>query len=155
MVCVRRLAAPTDRSSGARDAGAPARSAPAILEKPSSEWRLVVRASGPKQALVVARRVGTHRSEPWLVRFPESLSRPETVLLALAEGVRCLAGRGARVVTLVVTDKTLDGYLRRGWRPRSLAMHEALVRFVEAASSLTVAFEPLKEVRSAIGGRTC
>ena len=55
-----------------------------------------------------------------------------------------LALRGARSVIVVVADPTLDGYLRRGWEPGSLAMLEALKAFVAACKPLRVTFEHIR-----------
>lgn len=134
-----RLAAPMATTSGASSPGAPARSAPAAAEK--SHWRVGAEARGARRAIVIARQVGQVVREQRELDFPASGSPPEAVLLALADGVHQLRDRGADAITIVVVDKTLIGYLRRGWRPRSLRMHAALKLFVEAARGLTVAFE--------------
>jgi len=138
-----RLAAPMAMTSGASSPGAPAWSAPRAAEK--SSWRIGAAARGSKRAIVVARQIGQPLHEQQELDFPASASPPEALLLALADGVHQLRERGAGAVTIVVVDGALVGYLRRGWRPRSLAMHRALERLVAAGRGMCVDFEVMEQ----------
>ena len=135
-----RLAASTAKSSEAYSTGAPARSAPAAVEKTATPWRLGAVARGPRQALVIVRPPGSS-TERWLVAAPQSESCPEAALLGLHEGLQHVRAHGAIHVTIVVFEDTLAGYLWRGWRPRSLRMHQALRRFLQATDGMTSRFE--------------
>lgn len=119
--------------------GTPVVSVPAAVE--NSEWRLAVVARVPRRATVVARAVGAETREGWTVDLPTSVSTPEAVLLGLADALIRLRLRGASAVTVLVTEKTLEGYLARGWQPRSLGMHAALTEVVAAAEGVRVDFE--------------
>src|SRR5665213_3402900 len=132
---VMRLASSTVLSSELSDPGAPALSAPAVAGKSDHAWRLGARAQGARNVLVVVRPPGS-QPERWLVDASESESCPEAALRGLEEGLRHVRARGATHVTIVVFDNTLAGYLWRGWRPRSLRMHQALSGFLQAADGI-------------------
>jgi hypothetical protein len=63
----------------------------------------------------------------------------------LVDGLTRLKAAGATSVTIVVSDKTLNGYLFHHWRIRSLAMHASLVQLLETAAGLRVSFERQRE----------
>lgn len=142
---VRTLAVPTAQSSGTNGPGAPARSAPAVVEK--GLWRIGAVARGSRGATLVARQVGCELHERWEIDLPASESRPEAVLLALTDGMARLCERSANAVTVVVTDRTIVGYVWRGWQPRSLRMHRALAQLVGAAEGLALTFERARSGR--------
>lgn len=134
-----RFATSTSSSAEVHSTGAPARSAPCAVEKGSSTWRLAVRAQGRSRVILAAQRQGA-RPERWEFELPDSASSAEAGVLGLAEGLRRLGVSGASRVTVVVTDRTLAGYLWRGWRPRSLRMRHALAQLLERAEGLEIDF---------------
>lgn len=126
-------------SSEVHDPGAPARSAPAVVEKGGKMWRLAVRAQGPHH-VVVAFHCHGKRPARWEIDVSDSESAAEVAVRGLAEGLSRLGLSGATRVTVVVTDQTLAGYLWRGWRPRSLRMRQALEQLLKRAEGLEVGF---------------
>jgi hypothetical protein len=138
---VSRLVASTVGSSEASDHGASARFAPLIVENENVEWRLVACAAGPRRARVLVRQAGAERVQAWVFEDETSDSSPQVVVLALLDALARLRLAGARNVTVVALDKTLRGYLFHGWRVRSLAMHDSLLRLMAAARGLEVSFE--------------
>lgn len=130
-----------DAKTRASSTGAPAQSAPAAVEN-GTVWRIGVWVDGPHQAHVIARRVDDQWHEGWAFADKESLSVPEIVVRALADGLRRLHDRGATEVTVVVTDRTLHGYGWRGWDVRSLRMHVALQQLQSARASIRLLWQP-------------
>lgn len=130
-----------DAKTRASSTGAPAQSAPAAVEN-GTAWRIGVWVDGPHRAQVIARQVGDQWHEGWAFADNESLSVPEIVVRALADGLRRLRDRGATEVTVVVTDQTLHGYGWRGWDVHSLRMHVALQQLQSARASIKLIWQP-------------
>jgi len=128
-------------SSLASSAGAPARSAPAAVENLNSAWRLGCRPAGARRARVVIRQVGDLQHQDWEFVSACSRSCSEILVLALADGLARLRIMGATHVTVVVPpDSTLQGYLERGWRPGSVAMHQAVKMLIQASDGIELEF---------------
>ena len=102
-------------------------------------WTLRARATSPTVATVTAWGPG---GAGWTFqeRHPASRSSTEMLLHALSAGLRRLASKGATAVTVVFKDPVLDGYLHRGWRPRSIPVITALKAFVEATNGTRIEF---------------
>ena len=144
---VTRLAAPMASSSGANDPGAPAKSAPEVVENGNQAWRLGAVADGPRRARVVARQLGDPEHQVWPFTADGSTSTTEVVLLALTDGVDRLRQIGATSVTIVVNDPTLHGYVWRRWTVHSLRVHSALTAFDKATLGIVVNLEPARKFR--------
>jgi hypothetical protein len=109
-------------------------------------WTVAVRVLDPQRVRISGRGpTGTRWSET--TRLPKVASEPAAVVLGFAHALTCLRGRGVGAVRLVVRDATLTGYLRRGWRPRSVDMVLAIRALVEAAVGLSVTFDLAHAVR--------
>jgi hypothetical protein len=130
-----------DAKTRASSTGAPAQSAPAAVEN-GTVWRIGLWVDGPHRAHVIARRIDDKWHEGWVFADKESLSVPEIVVRALADGLRRLRDRGATEVTVVVTDRTLHGYGWRGWDVRSLRMLDALRQLQAARAGVRLTWEP-------------
>lgn len=103
-------------------------------------WKLAAKARGPRRVEVIARSdegITWRRS----IAVLKSASSTEANLLGLGEAFVHLRDLGAEAVLVVVTDPTLDGYLHRGWRPRSLGVLSALRRLLECAHGMQVEFK--------------
>ncbi len=125
----------TEKLPQAGAQGDPASSSSSVPKK--TTWAIRVTPWSTQAAVVLL--VGPGRVRNWsMVRNDDAQSVPETVLRAYSDGLRLLADLGATDVVLVVLDRTLDGYLRLGWRPRSLAMLRALRGLVQALEPFEV-----------------
>lgn len=144
---VTRLSASMAASSEANDPGAPAKSAPEVVENGKRAWRLGAVADGPRRARLVARQLGDDRHSHWLFTADSSTSTTEVVALALAYGLRQLRQLGATAATIVVTDLTLHGYLWRAWKIHSLRVHTAIEAFDTAIRGIEVNLEPGRKFR--------
>jgi hypothetical protein len=118
------------------------------VENPETTWILGAFADGPRRAGVLAQQVGTVRRQKWRFTSDESISTTEIVALALADGLLRLAELGARRVDVAVADRTLSGYLWRGWVVHSLTLHRAVSDLVDAAQGLAVTFRPMRPAGS-------
>lgn len=141
---MRRLATSMAQSSEVNDPGAPAPLAPAVVGNAGSVWRLGAVANGPRRARVLASQIGAALRQQWRFGSDESTSTTEIEVLALADGLLRLAELGACRVDVAVADRTLSGYLWRGWVVHSLALHRALSGLVDAAGGLAVTFRPTR-----------
>ena len=141
-------------SSVRRERGAPDRSAPRVLKKGADTWRVGAFAVSAGAAVVVAREVASAVREAWLVVPGACASSAEATLYAIAEGIEHARHRGARRITLVIFDATLAGYCWRGWRPRSLRMHQALTALLVVAGSIDLEFEDRTRRAHATASRT-
>jgi len=85
-------------------------------------WRLELTPQGPHQ--VLARAVCEWTGERWehTYTLPTSRSVTEVAIAGTTLALRQLWDRGAGAVEVVVSDRTLVGYLDRGWRIRSPAL---------------------------------
>lgn len=100
-------------------------------------YLVAARACGPKEVLAGYRGPGGRRTYTRL-SLPLSLSTHEAVAIGLAEALDAARQAGAISVRVVVHDPVLQGYLRRGWRPRSPAMIGALSKLVEATKGMHI-----------------
>ena len=135
------------QSSEVYDPGAPAESAPAVVENGNRRWRLGAAADGPRQARLVARQRGDDHRHDWRFSVENSTSTSEVVLLGLTDGVDRLSEMGATSITVIVTDPTLHGYIWRRWEVHSLRMHTALAAFLKATRGIEVTLEPGRKFR--------
>ena len=149
-----RFAVARAKSSATRERGAPGRSAPRILENRANSWRIGAFAVSPSAAVVVVRELASTVREAWLVAPGSCASSAEAALYAIAEGIEHARHRCARRITLVIFDTTLAGYCWRGWRPRSLRMHQALTALLVAAGSIDLKFEDRTRRAHATASRT-
>lgn len=139
---VARLATSQNLLSEVNDQGALARFAPLVVENEAVQWRLGACVHGSRHARGLVRQIDTQRQQTWVFEDKDSKSRPQLVVRAWIHGLARLRSVGAQEVTVVVVDRTLVGYFFHAWRVRSLAMHAALQRLLEATSGLRVVFEP-------------
>lgn len=105
-------------------------------------WVLAAKALGRKTVALRARAGETRWATSILTEDVASAS--EAYLLGLAAGVDALSSRGAPEIRVLVTDPLLEGFLRRGWSPRSARIVWALGGFVRAARRTTLSFVLLK-----------
>lgn len=112
----------------------------------ATTWALSAAAAGAGRVTLRAQSSGAVWGHDFSA--PHPMSRAEATALALAHAFEELKRMGARAVRIRVSDPTLDGYLHRGWQPRTPAMVAALRRLVEAAGGLAVVFVPLRAARS-------
>lgn len=104
-----------------------------------ARWALAARARGPRH---VALRAVSSDGAVWRreLRLEASTSGAEATAIGLAHGLRALRAAGATDVRILVTERTLDGYLHRGWRPKSVAMVSAMQQLVDGAMGLRILF---------------
>lgn len=104
-----------------------------------ARWALAARARGPRH---VALRAVSSDGAVWRreLRLEASTSGAEATAIGLAHGLRALRAAGANEVRILVTERTLDGYLIRGWRPKSVAMVSAMQQLVDGATGLRILF---------------
>lgn len=105
-------------------------------------WVLAAKALGRKMVALRARAGETR----WALAVPtaEVATASEAYLLGLAAGVDALASQGASEIRVLVSDSLLEGFLRRGWSPRSVRIVWALGRLVRAARRTNLRFVLLK-----------
>lgn len=108
-------------------------------EGSETRWALAARPFGPRR---VAVRAVSSEGDVWRAdrQFDESLSPAEVTLLGLALGLGALNHRGVTEVRVLVRHPTLEGYLRRSWRPKSPRMVSALRSLVDSANGMNVTF---------------